>query len=323
LEGSDGGQADGQPSFVEALMPKGAGANAALDRLAGLVKWYRFEKLIGHLRDEGSPGRPGYPVLVLFRAVLLQSLYGLSERELEEALGDRLSFKRFVGLSLEDATPDHTVLNRFRNQLVEQGLLEKLFGELDRQLENAGVILKRGTMLDATLIQAVSAPPKEDRPSNDPDARFAKRQGKSGSTFGYKAHVGVDEGSGLIRAVLTTPANVNDTTPADALIRGDEAAVWADAAYDTHARRARLKAEGKKPRIARRPNRHHPELPPRLKRYNLLIARRRAQVETTFATLKRRMRLTCIRYVGLIKATGQVLLASIAFNMRRWATIAA
>ena len=313
----------GQPSFIEAWLPKGAGANAALDRLSGLVKWYRFEKLIGHLRDEGSPGRPGYPVLVLFRALLLQSLYGLSERELEEALGDRLSFKRFVGLSLEDATPDHTVLNRFRNQLVEEGLLEKLFGELDRQLENAGVILKRGTMLDATLIQAVSAPPKEDRPSNDPDARFAKRQGKSGSTFGYKAHVGVDEGSGLIRAVLTTPANVNDTTPADELIRGNEAVVWADAAYDTHARRARLKAEGKKPRIARRPNRHHPELPPRLKRYNLLISRRRATVETTFATLKRRMRLTYIRYVGLMKASGQILLASIAFNMRKWAAIAA
>lgn len=313
----------GQPSFIEAFMPKGAGANAALDRLSSLVKWYRFEKLLAHLRDEEGPGRPGYPVLVLFRALLLQSLYGLSERELEEALGDRLSFKRFVGFSLEDATPDHTVLNRFRNQLVEQGLLEKLFGELDRQLENAGVILKRGTMLDATLIQAVSAPPRQDRPSNDPDARFTKRQGKSGSTFGYKAHMGVDEGSGLIRAVLTTPANVNDTTPADDLIRGDEAVVWADAAYDTHARRARLKAEGKKPRIARRPNRHHPELPPRLKRYNRLIARRRAQVETTFATLKRRMRLTCIRYIGLIKARGQVLLASIAFNMRRWATIAA
>jgi len=313
----------GQPSFIEAWLPKGAGANAALERLAGLVKWYRFEKLMGHLRNESGPGQPGYPVLVLFRALLLQSLYGLSERELEEALGDRLSFKRFVGLSLEDATPDHTVLNRFRNQLVEQGLLEKLFGELDRQLENAGVILKRGTMLDATLIQAVSAPPTEERASNDPDARFTRRQGKSGSTFGYKAHVGVDEGSGLIRSVLTTPANINDTTPADELIRGDEAVVWADAAYDTHARRARLKAEGKKPRIARRPNRHHPELPPRLKRYNLLIARRRAQVETTFATLKRRMRLNCIRYVGLVKASGQVLLASIAFNMRRWATIAA
>jgi IS5 family transposase len=312
----------GQPSFMEALLPKGAGSNVGLDRLASLVKWYRFEKLLSHLRDEAGPGRPGYPVLVLFRALLLQSLYGLSDREVEEALGDRLSFKRFVGLSLEDAVPDHTVLNRFRNQLVEQSLLERLFGELDRQLENAGVILKRGTMLDATLIQAVSAPPKQDQPSNDPDARFAKRQGKSGSTFGYKAHMGVDEGSGLIRAVLTTPANVNDTTPADNLIRGDEAAVWADAAYDTHARRARLKAEGIKPRIARRPNRHHPDLPARLKRYNRLIARRRAAVETTFATLKCRMRLTCIRYVGLIRASAQVLLASIAFNMRRWATIA-
>src|ERR1044072_9134284 len=109
----------GQPSYVEALLPQGSGSHAVLDRLDGLVKWYRFTKLIGHLRDEESPGRPGYPVLVLFRAVLLQSLYGLSARELEEALGDRLSFKRFVGLSLEDATPDHTGLNRFRNQLVQ------------------------------------------------------------------------------------------------------------------------------------------------------------------------------------------------------------
>jgi len=311
----------GQPSFVEALLPKGVGGNAQLERLTGLVKWYRFEKLLGHLRDESSPGRPGYPVLVLFRALLLQSLYGLSERELEDALNDRLSFKRFVGLSLEDAAPDHTVLNRFRNRLIEEKLLEKLFVELDHQLEKAGVILKRGTMLDATLIEAVSVPPKDNRPSNDPDARFAKRQGKGGSTFGYKAHMGVDEGSGLIRSVITTPANVNDTTPADDLIRGDERVVWADAAYHTHARWARLKAEGVKPRLARRPNKHHPELPARLKRYNRLIARRRAAVETTFATLKCRMRLSFIRYVGLAKAEAQILMASIAFNMRRWATI--
>ena len=311
----------GQPSFVEALMPKGAGGNVQLDRLTGLVKWYRFEKLLGHLRDEGGPGRPGYPVLVLFWGLLLQSLYGLSDRELEDALNDRLSFKRFVGLSLEDAAPDHTVLNRFRNRLIKEKLLEKLFVELDRQLEKAGVMLKRGTMLDATLIEAVSLPPRHNRPSNDPDARFAKRQGKGGSTFGYKAHMGVDEGSGLIRSVITTPANVNDTTPADDLIRGDEVVVWADAAYHTHARWAQLKARGVKPRLARRPNKHHPELPPRLKRYNRLIARRRAAVETTFATLKCRMRLTCIRYVGLAKAEAQILMASIAFNMRRWATI--
>ena len=313
----------GQPSFVEALMPKGAGSHAVLDRLRELAKWYRFEKLLADLRDEESPGRPGYPVLVLFRALLLQSLYGLSDRELEDALKDRLSFKRFVGLSLEDEVPDHTVLNRFRNRLIEEGLLEKLFAELDRQLEKAGVILKRGTMLDATLIEAVSAPPTEKQPSNDPDARFTRREGKSGFVFGYKAHVGVDEGSGVIRSVLTTPANVNDTVKADELIRGDEKVVWADAAYHTHARCAQLKAQGIKPRIAYRPNKHHPELPPRLKRYNRLIARRRAAVETTFATLKCRMRLSFIRYVGLTKASAQVLLAVIVFNMRRWAAAAA
>ncbi len=302
---------------------RGRGVTRCSIGWGGLVKWYRFEKLLAHLRDEDSPGRPGYPVLLLLRALVLQSLYGLSERELEDALNDRLSFKRFAGMSLEDAAPDHTVLNRFRNRLIEEKLIEKLFAELDRQLENAGLILKRGTMLDATLIETVSAPPSGDKPSHDPDARITRRQGKSGFTFGYKAHVGVDEGSGLIRTVITTPANINDTTPADQLIRGDERNVWADAAYDTHARRARLKAEGRKPRIARRPNKHHPELPPRLKRYNRLIARRRAAVETTFATLKCRMKLNLIRYIGLAKASAQVLMGAIAFNMRRWAAIAA
>lgn len=311
----------GQLSLAEALLGnRKVGGNASLERLSGLVKWYRFEKLLLPLRD-GGPGRAAWPPLVLFKALLLQSLYGLSDRELEEALADRLSFRRFAGLGLEESVPDHTVLNRFRNLLIEEGLTERLFGELDRQLEKAGVILKRGTMLDATLIEAVSAPPpSRETPSKDPDARFGGKKGKGGFTFGYKAHVGVDEGSGLIRSVITTPANVADTDVADALIVGDETRVWADAAYDTHARRARLKAEGKKSRIARRPNKHH-ALSPRLKRFNRLVARRRASVETTFATLKNRMKLTVIRYVGLAKATAQVLMAAIAFNMRRWAAI--
>ncbi len=310
----------GQPSFVDAfLSTKGGGGS--LDRLSGLVKWYRFEKVIGHLRDEASPGRPGYPVLVLFKALLVQSLYGLSDRELEEALDDRLSFRRFVGLSLEEPVPDHTVLNRFRNRLAGEGLLDKLFAELDRQLENAGVVLKRGTMLDATLIEAVSAPPGDRRTAQDPDAAFTRRQGKGGSTYGYKAHVGVDQGSGIIRSVITTPANVNDTTPADGLIRGDEKAVWGDAAYHTHAREAALKARGMKARLMRRANKHHP-LSERMKRYNRLLARRRGQVETTFATLKNRMGLTRIRYVGLAKASAQVLMAAMAFNLRRWTRLA-
>jgi IS5 family transposase len=310
----------GQMSLAEALLGgRAAAGSSPLDHLGSLVKWYRFDKLLAGLRDGGA-GRPAWPPLVMFKALLLQSLYGLSDRELEEALGDRLSFRRFAGLGLDEAVPDHTVLNRFRNLLIAQGLLERMFDELDRQLERAGVIVKRGTMLDATVIKAASAPGSEQRPSCDPDAEFGKSKG--GFTFGYKAHVGVDEGSGVIRRLITTPANVNDTQVADDLICSDARVVMADAAYDTKSRRARLIAAGQKPRIMRRPNRHHPELAPRLRRYNLLIARRRAAVETTFATLKNRMRLTRIRYVGLAKASAQLTLAAIAFNMRRWAALA-
>lgn len=319
----------GQFSFVDAFVASGAGRNDRLDRLTTVVKWYRFEKILGGMRSENGPGQPAYPSVMMFKALLLQSLYGLSDAGLEEALADRLSFRRFVGLSLEEEVPDHTTLCRFRNALAETGRLESLFAELDRQLDKAGLILRRGTMLDATIIETTAArPPRRDEgedrdgAASDPDAAFTRRQGKAGSSYGYKAHVGVDEGSGLIRKVVTTPANINDTVVADLLICGDEGHVMADSAYHTHARERTLKAKGIKPRLMRRPNKHHPELPPRLKRFNRLIARRRAAVETTFATWKRRMGLGRIRYRGLAKATAQVLLAAIAFNMRRWASLA-
>jgi IS5 family transposase len=313
----------GQLGFADGWLAGRAGGNAQLERLDELVKWYRFEKLVSHMRDAGSAGRPGYPALVLVKALLLQAMYGLSDRELEDALCDRLSFRRFAGLSLDEAVPDHSVLNRFRNRLVSEGLIDKLFAELDRQLDKAGVMLKRGTMLDATLIETASARPPMGREgkASDPDAGFARRSGKPGSTYGYKMHVGVDQGSGLIRTVLATPANVNDTTPADALIRGDERMVWADAAYHTHAREAALKARRVKPRLMRRANKHH-RLSARMKHYNRLISRTRSAVETTFATVKCRMGLTVIRYRGLAKATAQITMVAIAFNLRRWAKIA-
>jgi transposase, IS5 family len=314
----------GQLGFGDALM--GArGRNAALDRVCDLVDWGEMEAQLTGLREEG-PGRPGYRPLLLFKALLLQAWYGLSDADLEYRLGDSLSFARFVGLSLEDEVPDATTLCRFRNRLIQARALERLFAALDRQLETAGLVVKTGTMLDATLIETGAARPpprgREDRP-RDPDAAFARRAGKPGSTYGYKAHVGVDQGSGLIRSVLTTPANVNDTTPADALIRGDEKAVLADAAYHTHARERALKARGVKARLMRRPNKHHRRLPPRLAKLNSLIARRRAAVETTFATLKRRMGLTAIRYLGLTKASAQITLAAMAFNLRKWAALTA
>lgn len=344
------GQFDGQLSFADALITVRSGQQR-LDKLLSIVRWYRFEKLLAKLKPETgvASGRPCYPALVMFKALLLQSLYGLSDSELEEALYDRLSFRRFAGLALDAAVPDHSTLCRFRNRLVEAGILERLFVELDRQLDDAGLILRRGTMLDATVIETMAARPpghsvRQDivqssgkdasepelqkgvpqagtNASGDPDAAFTRRKGRSGSAYGYKAHVGVDEGSGLIRRVITTPANVNDTVPADQLICGDEARVLADAAYHTHAREAALKARGVRCGLMRRPNKHHPKLRPGARRFNRLISGPRAAVETTFATLKRRMGLATIRYRGLAKAEAQVLIAAIAFNMRRWVTL--
>lgn len=311
----------GQLGFSDASVPAGRGHHPALARVQDLIDWGGIECVLAGLRDETGPGRPGYRPLVLFKALLLQTWYGLSDADLEYRLGDSLAFGRFVGLSLEDEIPDHTTLCRFRNGLIAQRLLERLFGELDRQLEAAGLVLKAGTLLDATLIEAAAGRRKPGEASPDPDAAYVKRQDKPGATFGYKAHVGVDAGSGLIRALVTTPANVNDTVPADLLIRGDEKAVYADMAYDTKARRERLRAEGVKARIMRRPNRHHPQLPHRLARLNRLIARRRAAVETTFATWKRRMGFARARYLGLAKTAAQVTLVAIAFNLRRAASL--
>lgn len=307
-----------QYALAEALVGRKLGANETLDRIGKLARWYRFEKLLARLH-EAETGRPAYPSLVMFKALLLAQWYGLSDLGLEEALNDRLSFRRFAGLGLDGDTPDHTTLCRFRNDLAVTGLAEKLFEEMNRQLDRLGLVLKRGTLIDATLVEAATKPPAygSDEPATDPEAAFGKRTGRGGSSYGFKAHVAVDQGSILIRDALLTPGNVNDTVVADDLIQGDERAVYADAAYDTHDRRAMLKARGIKDGIMHRPNKHHPELPPRQQRRNRAIASIRARVETVFAILKRHYGYVRVRYRGLIKNQSHLYLLCLALNLRR------
>jgi IS5 family transposase len=311
-----------QYTLAEALVGRKLGANETLDRIGKLVKWYRFEKLLGRLHV-AETGRPAYPSLVMFKALLLAQWYGLSDLGLEEALNDRLSFRRFAGLGLDGETPDHTTLCRFRNDLAAAGLAEKLFEEVNRQLERLGLVLKRGTLIDATLVEAATKPPAygSDEEATDPEAAFGKRSGRGGSTYGFKAHVAVDQSTILIRDAILTPANINDTVLADELIQGDERAVYADAAYDTHDRRAALKARGIKDGIMHRPNKHHPELPPRHRRRNRAISSIRAQVETIFAILKRHYGYVRVRYRGLVKNQNHLHLLAIALNLRRAAVL--
>src|SRR5208282_2611990 len=175
-------QAGKQLSLADAMVARRKGQNERLERIGALLNWGRIEQLLAPIYAAGE-GRPAYRPLVMLRALLLQQWYSLSDPELEEALSDRLSFRRFVGLSLEEEVPDHWTLSRYRTKLVEGGLGERVFAEVNRQLQRRGLMVKRGTLIDASLVQASVKPPRdaESAPGEgselDPDADWTRRKG--------------------------------------------------------------------------------------------------------------------------------------------------
>lgn len=307
-----------QLGFADLLVRQRAGVNDGLVRLRDELDMAPIRALLGEVEPKPL-GAPGYGAELLFWALLLGEIYGLSDPALEAALSDRLSFRRFVGLALDAEAPDHATLWRFRDKLSRSGLAERLFGEVNRQLEGRGLVLKKGTIVDATIIEA-QARPRIDKPSADPDARFVKRGGRS--RYGYKGHVAMDAGSGLIRAAELTPANVNDTEMAEALITGDEKAVYGDKAYDSQTRRRRLKAQGIKPRIALRANKHHPQLPPRQQAFNRLIEPVRRTIERLFGDMKRMRGWRRVKAFCLARNATRFHLLCLALNLKRAAVLA-
>ncbi len=304
----------GEQSFVEAFLPEGIGRNESLERIDRAVDWDRLARLVNGIHSS-SEGRKSYPPLMMVKVMLLQQWYGASDPAMEETLSDRLSFRRFVGLGLQDESPDHSTISRFRTSLTERGLGQALMEELNRQLEWKGLMVKSGTLIDATLVESQGRRASGSEEATDKDASWTRKGSRS--HYGYKMHVGVDEGSGLIRKAVLTPANVNDTEAADELILGDELAVYADRAYDTHGRRRKLKAMGIEDRIMRRANKHHPELADEEKLRNGLISKVRARVEKVFGTLKRSYGYSKVRYIGLERNATEMWFKCMAYNLRR------
>ena len=226
-----------------------------LRKIDGQLDWQPFEKLLAPLYHP-TPGRPSHPPLVMFKALLLQQWYSLSDPGLEEAICDRLSFQRFLGLSLTDPVPDETRICRFRNRVAQEGLGERLFAVLAGQRQAKGLIVRRGSLIDATLIKAQPHPPRRDEPSPDPEADWTRR-GKDGH-FGYKVHLTVDQGSGLIRRLALTAASVAESHLLEEMALGDEGAVFADGAYAKDARKAAVRGRGVFCGIINRPWRYRP-----------------------------------------------------------------
>lgn len=318
--------------FADAFLGRDLGRNARLDRIDALIDWAAVAGIL--VRLESGEGRPPYEPLSMFKALLLQQWYGLSDPGLEEALLDRLSFRRFCAFALDADTPDETTICRFRARLVAASLGEDLFAEIARQLDAMGFMLKAGTLIDATLVQASVRPPVGRASAGgevpaahsssplDPDAGWTRCGQSRRLFFGYKAHIGVDQGSLLIRSRKMTTARIYESEVADALILGDERAVYADRAYEKRARREANKARGAKDRIMHRRNKHH-DLTPWQKRRNTLIARVRGRVEGVFGTWKRLYGFTRTRYRGLLANALHLDLLCISFNLRRAERIAA
>jgi transposase, IS5 family len=281
-----------------------------LDRLDAALDWPALERIVAGVYASREGGL-AYPLLTYVKLLLLQQWYGLSDEGLEAAVDDRLSFRRFAGI------PDHSSVWRFREQLAKRGLAERLLAEVNRQLDAKGLILRRGTLIDATILEAAVRPPAGDAGEvspRDPQAGWTKKNGKS--RFGYKAHAAVDEDSGIVRAATMTPADVHDSVPADDLVQGDEGAVYADKAYDSEARRTGLRERGIEPRIMYQARRNRP-LKPWQAAFNRAIAPIRAGVERLFGTMKRAYGHRRVRYLGLARNDVQLQAMCAAINLRR------
>ena len=316
--------ADDQKSFVAALLDPRMGLRGKLKALSEVIDWAPLARMAEALQT-ATTGRKPYPALPMLKALYLASLYDLSDPALEEALIDRVSFRLFCGFSLEEVTPDETTLCRFRHACATSGLLEAAFAEVNRQFEAKGLVVKKGTLMDATIVAAASRRPplaasaKPELPQ-EPGASFTRKAGQS--HFGYRVHVGADEGSGLVRRVALTPAHINESLVADGLVSGDERAVYADKAYENKHRRTALKARGIKDRIMHRSHKNQAALPRWQQRRNALIARRRAQVERVFASLKRRYGRARMRYRDFRRNLADIYRVMTVFNLRRAISLA-
>lgn len=241
-----------QFGLLDSLMPS-TPANDFLERLDRTLDWRPMEAALQGMYP-ATTGRPPCPPLALFKMSLLQHCYGLSDPQCEELVQDRLSWRRFVGLGLQDKVPDETTLVRFRARLVEHGLHEKLLALVNRQLAKRGLILKTCTLVDATLLQAARRAPTQD-PKNggDDDAGYTVKKGQP--HYGYKAHIAADQTHTRIRQVTLTAANVHDSQEFETVVRGDEEMVVADKAYWSQARSQWCGRRGVANGILRKPNR--------------------------------------------------------------------
>lgn len=285
--------------------PKVTRRQVFLAEMERVVPWARLVALIEpHYPRVGTQGgRPPMPLETMLRIHFMQQWFALSDPAMEEALHDMPVMRAFAGLDAGvDAIPDETTILNFRHLLEAHGLAEAVFAEVNRLLAEKGLLLRQGTLVDATLIAAPSST-KNREGQRDPEMSQTKKGNQW--YFGMKAHIGVDADSGLVHTVVGTTAKVPDMAMFETCLHGDEERVAADRGYDYPRLRAYLGERGVADYIAHKAKPGRP-LCAWAAHLNRLIARLRAKGEHPFRVVKRQFGYVKVRYRGLAKNTAQL-----------------
>jgi IS5 family transposase len=282
---------------------------AFLSEMDKVVPWDALLMLIEPHYPKAGKGRHPYPIKTMLRIHFMQQWFGYSDPAMEEALYDVAPVRKFANLSLSSGNvPDETTILNFRRLLEQHGLAEKILAAVNRHLDARGLLLRQGTVIDATIIHAPSSTKNQDG-ERDPQMRQTKKGNQY--YFGMKAHIGVDVESGLVHTVTTTPANSADVTQAEHLLHGKEESVWADAGYTGADKREALRDRNIQWQIAAKRGKVKAMPAGKLKEatrwVEYLKAAVRAKVEHPFRVIKRQFGYTKVRYRGLAKNHSQVL----------------
>jgi transposase, IS5 family len=312
-----------------------------LARLDEVVDWTLFDAVferIPRAEPKGLGGRPAFAPLMMFKALVIQNLYQLGDAQLEFQVTDRLSFKRFLGLTDADKSPDEKTFWAFRETLTRNELIEPLFALFHAALEARGMFARKGQMVDATFVEVArqrnsrednatikaGGVPEgwEDQPQKarqkDVDARWTKKNGER--YYGYKNHVKVDSRSKLIEDFTVTAASVHDSNALEALIAEGDPVTYVDSAY-TGERCEKIFAERKvQAKPIARAYRNKP-LNGSQQRNNRARSKIRVRVEHVFATMRMCMRSAWNRCIGMTRNRATIAMTNLVYNMVRFEQI--
>ncbi|WP_444917481.1 IS5 family transposase [Microbulbifer sp. JMSA003] len=277
-----------------------------LSQMETLIPWQRLEAQITPCYPQGKLGRQPYPLSVMLRIHCMQLFYNLSDPAMEDALYEIESMRSFAGLTLSNPIPDETTILNFRHLLELNQLGAALFDEINKHLAENGMVLREGTIVDATIISAPTST-KNEKKERDPEMHQTKKGNQW--HFGMKMHIGVDDVLGVIHSIDTTAANSHDATTTERVLHGEEKRIWGDSGYIGAEKREELKEREADWYIAMKPSKLK-TLPGRdaLRKAEKIKAQIRAKVEHPFRYIKRIFGYDKVRYRGLLKNTERLCL---------------